>query len=107
MRFYGFLSYIGLFAHKVAQTWLRLHETWHRTLFDIYYCVDVNSIENLTHIIDITCFFGTFGDKLAQTWFVLQETCHTTLCDIYYCVKEVGIENHNHMLEITCKVAIL
>ena len=40
-RFYGFLSFFGTFAHKVAQTWFVLHETWHTTLFGIYYCVEV------------------------------------------------------------------
>ena len=41
LRFYEFLSFFGTFAHKVAQTWFVLHETWEITLFGIYYCVEV------------------------------------------------------------------
>ena len=39
--FIGFLSFFGTFVHKIAQTWFVLHETWHTTLFGIYYCVEV------------------------------------------------------------------
>ena len=50
-----FLSVFGTFAHKVAQTWFVLHETWHTTLFGIYYCVEVVRILNHSHILEITC----------------------------------------------------
>ena len=51
----GFLSVFGTFAHKVAQTWLVLHETWHKTLFGIYYCVELVRIENYSHMLEIKC----------------------------------------------------
>ena len=53
--FNGFLSIFGTFAHKVAQTFLILHETWHTTLFGIYYSVEVVRIENYSHVQEITC----------------------------------------------------
>ena len=55
LRFYGFLSVVGTFAHKVAQTWFVLKETWHTTLFGIYYCVEMVRIENYSHMLEITC----------------------------------------------------
>ena len=92
MRFYAFLSVFATFAHKVAQTWFDLHETWHTTLLGIYYCVEVVWIENHCHMLEI----------IAQTWYVLHETWNTTLFGKYYCVEVVRIGNHSHMLEITC-----
>ena len=41
--------------HKVAQTWFVLHETWHTTLFGIYYSVEVVRIENNSDMLEITC----------------------------------------------------
>ena len=55
LRFYGFLSVFRTFAHKIAQTWLALNETWHTKLFGINYCVKVVRIENLSHMLEITC----------------------------------------------------
>ena len=55
LRFYGVLSVIGTFAHKVAQTWFVLHETWHTTLFGIYYFVEVVRIEKYSHMLEIMC----------------------------------------------------
>ena len=55
LRFYGFFWFFGTLMHKVAQTWLVLHETWKSTLFGIYYCVEVVRIENNSHILEITC----------------------------------------------------
>ena len=95
--------------HKV--TWFVLHKTWHTTLFDIYYCVEVVQIVNNSHMLEITCLvailgflsvFGTFVHNVAQTWFVLHENWHTTLFRIYYVVEVVRMENDSHMLEITC-----
>ena len=54
-RFYVLLSFFSTFAHKVAQSWFVLHETWHTTLFGVYYCVEVVIIENLSHMLEITC----------------------------------------------------
>ena len=54
LQFYGFLCFLGNFAHKVAQTWLVLHETWHAILFGIYYCVEVVIIVNHSYILNIT-----------------------------------------------------
>ena len=56
LRFYGYLSFLSTFAHKVAQTWFALHETWHTTIFVIYYWVEVVRIENNSPMIEITCF---------------------------------------------------
>ena len=50
-----FFMCFGTFADKVAQTWFFLHETWHITLFGIYYCVEVVRIENHSHMLEITC----------------------------------------------------
>ena len=51
-----FLSVFGTFAHTVPQTWIVLHETWHTTLFGIYYCMEVVRIENHSHMLEITCY---------------------------------------------------
>ena len=53
--FKGFLSAFGTFAHKVAQTWFVLQETWHTTLFCIYYIVEVVRIVNDSHMLEFTC----------------------------------------------------
>ena len=55
LRFYGFSSVFSSFRHKVAQTWFLLHETWHTTLFAIYYCIKMVKIENHSHMLKITC----------------------------------------------------
>ena len=55
LRFYAFLSVLATFGHKVAQTWIVLHETWHITLFGTYYCVEVVRIENHCHMLEMTC----------------------------------------------------
>ena len=90
--FQGFLGIFGTLAHKVAQTLFVSHETWHTTLFGIYYCVKVVIIKNDSHMLKITCYvsilrvfkrFWYFAHKVAQTWFVFHETWHTTLFDIY------------------------
>ena len=92
-----FFSFFGTFDRKVAQTWFILHGTWHRILFDIYYCVEVFRFENHTHILEtrvklqfyaFLSFCGTFAPKITQTWCVLHENWHTTLFGIYYCVEE-------------------
>ena len=49
------LSVFCTFANKVAQTWFDLRETWHKILFGIFYCVEVVRIENLSHMLEITC----------------------------------------------------
>ena len=54
LRFYEFLNVLGTFAHKKAQTWFILHETWRTTLFGIYYCAEVVTIENHIHMLEIT-----------------------------------------------------
>ena len=98
------------FEDKVAETRFLLQETWHTTLFGIYFCAEVVKIEYHSHMLEITCqvaflrvfsVFDTFGHKVAQIWFVLHETWHTKLFGIYYCVEVVRIENQIHMLEIT------
>ena len=48
-------SFFGTFAHNVANTWPRLHNTWHTTLFGTYYCVEVVKIENYRYMIEIMC----------------------------------------------------
>ena len=56
------------FAHKVAQTWFVLHESWQTTLFSIYYCVEVVRIVNHNHMLEIyvLCMdFMRFKDFLA------------------------------------------
>ena len=50
------LIVFGTFAHKVAQTWFVLHETWHTTPFGIYDCVEEVRIENHSHMQEITCY---------------------------------------------------
>ena len=54
LRFYVFLSCLGIFRHKV--TWFVLLKTWHTTPFGIYYCVEVVRIENYSHMLEITCY---------------------------------------------------
>ena len=53
--FKGFLGCVGTFSHKVVPTWFVFHETRHKTLFYIYYCVEVIRIENNNHKLEITC----------------------------------------------------
>ena len=55
LLFYGFLRLFGTFVHKVAQTWFVFHETLHKTLFGIYYFVEVVKIENHSNMLEITC----------------------------------------------------
>ena len=40
---------------KVAQTWFDSHETRDTTLFGIYFCAEVDGIENHSHMLEITC----------------------------------------------------
>ena len=131
-RFHGFVSFFGTFVKKVAQTLFVLHETSHKKLFGIYYCVEVvkfkirvicqklrskfrfygfliffcafaYNVAQTWFPFHTTCTqFNTFAHKVAETWFILHETWHTTLFRIHYCVKVVRIENHSHMLEIKC-----
>ena len=106
-----FLSVFGTFAHKVAQTWFVLHETWHTKLFGIYYCVEVVISLNHSHILEITCYvailrifirFWHFCAKKDQTWFFFHETWQTPLFGIFSCVEVVKIVYHSDILEITC-----
>ena len=53
--FKDFLSVLGTFEHKVAQTLLGMHKTWNTTLFGKYYWVVVVRIENHSHMLEITC----------------------------------------------------
>ena len=46
----------GTFADLVAKTWFILYETLHITLFGKYYCVEVDRIENHSHMLEITCY---------------------------------------------------
>ena len=95
----------------MVQTWIVWHETWHETVFGIFYCIEMVRIENnsiclkIRATLDFLGFlsaFGTFSHKMVQTWIVLHETLHTTLYRICYCVEMVRIENNSHMLEIMC-----
>ena len=49
------MSFFATNGHKVAKTWFVLHETWHKTLFGIYYCVELVRIENYSHMLEIKC----------------------------------------------------
>ena len=51
-----FLSVFGTYAQKIVLTWFVLHETLHRTLFGIYFCVEVVRILNHNHMLEITCY---------------------------------------------------
>ena len=88
------------FTHKVAQTLFVLHETWHKKLFGIYYCVEVVRIEKYSHMLNTTCyvailwvlmFFWIFVHKVGQNWLVLLETWYTSIFGKYYCVDVVKI----------------
>ena len=76
--FKGFLAFLAFLHIKVAQTRFVSHETWHTTLFGIYFCVEVVRVVTHSHILEITCEvailsifsgFCTFAHKAAQTWF--------------------------------------
>ena len=56
LRFECFLYFFGTVSYKVVQTWFVSHETWHRTLFGINYCVERVRIENYCHMLEITCY---------------------------------------------------
>ena len=56
-------KFFGTFAHKVVQTWFVLHQTWHTTLFGIYYCVDLVRIQNSSSYVRnyvLSCYFMGF-----------------------------------------------
>ena len=55
LEFYRFISVFGTFAHNKAKTWFVLQETWHITLFGIYYGVEVVIIVNNSHMLEIMC----------------------------------------------------
>ena len=55
LRFKAFLSVFCTFLHKVVQTWFVWHETWHTTLFGIYYYFEMVIFENSSHVLEITC----------------------------------------------------
>ena len=50
-----FLSFFGTFSHKVVQTWFVLHESWHTTLFGIFFYVDMVRFENNCQMLEVTC----------------------------------------------------
>ena len=50
----GFLNDFDTFAHKVPQTRFALHETRHTTQIGRYYCIEVVTVVNHSHIINIT-----------------------------------------------------
>ena len=52
---YGFLSIFCTFSHKVVQTRFVWHETWHTTLFGMYYCVELVRIKNNSHMLETIC----------------------------------------------------
>ena len=54
-RYKGFFSILGFFSHKGVQTWFVWLETWHTTLYGIYYCgqmvrIEMDIIENNCHM---------------------------------------------------------
>ena len=51
-----FYAFFCTFAHQVAYTRYVLHETWHTTLFGIYYSIEMVSIENHSHVQEIRCY---------------------------------------------------
>ena len=53
--FLRFLSFFGTYSLKVVKTWFVWHETWHTSLFCIYYCIELIRIENNSHMLKITC----------------------------------------------------
>ena len=78
----------------MLKTWFFLHETWHTTLFCIYYGVEVIGIENHRHMLQNTSY-------VAILW-VFKNFWHFN----HYCVEVVRIKNNRHKLEITSYVAI-
>ena len=81
----AFLIVFDTFSQKVVETWFVCHENWHKTLFGIFYCVEVVRIKNNSHMLEICVFevssrvFGTFLQKVLETWFVCNVTWHTIL----------------------------
>ena len=63
LRFLGFLNAFGIFSHEVVLIWFVCHETWHTTLFCIYYCVEKVRVERNNHMREITCL-------VAFLWFL-------------------------------------
>ena len=55
LQFYVFLSFFDTYPYDKAQTLFVLYETWHTTLFGLYYCVEVVRFENNSHVLEITC----------------------------------------------------
>ena len=111
LRFWGFLSVFGTFSHKVVQTWFVSHETWHTTLFHIYYCVEMVGMKTNSHMLELHAklrfwgfidVFGTFSHKVVSIWFICHETWHTTLFANFHYFEILRIENNSDMFEITC-----
>ena len=64
-----FLIVFGTFSPKVVETWFVCHETWHTTLFGVYYYVEQVRIENNSHMLEISVFevfFKHFWHFLAK-----------------------------------------
>ena len=49
------LTFFGTFSHKVVQTWFVWHRKWYTILFDIYNGAEMVRVENISHILEITC----------------------------------------------------
>ena len=90
-----------------------MHESWHTTLFSIFYCVEVVRNENHSHmqklrvklrLYGFLSFFASFARKVNQTWFLLHETWHTTLFSIYYSIEVVikKLYSYARNYELSC-----
>ena len=55
LSFYVVLSVFGTLSYKVVQTWFVWHETWHTTLYSLYYCVEMVGLKNISVMLEITC----------------------------------------------------
>ena len=55
LLFKGFFKRFGTFSHKVDQTFFVGQETWHTTLFCIYYCFEFIKIENNIQMLENKC----------------------------------------------------
>ena len=55
VAFLLFLKCFCPFSHKLVQTWCVWLDTWHTTLFDVYYCVEMDRIKNNIYMLQIKC----------------------------------------------------
>ena len=54
LRFEGSFTVFSNFSRKMVQTWFVCHETWHTSLFGLFYCFEMVSYQKEKYLLEIT-----------------------------------------------------